>query len=75
MNMEVAFQESFLLIVLLKELLRESTFLGCKVQQFAVIELTTEVVCKQFGDYSAAAAYLPAYVNDYFPIVFHWLFV
>ena len=58
-------QEALVLIVLLKELLTESTFFGSQVQKFFVIELTAELLCQLPGDDAATGTYLPAYVNDY----------
>lgn len=46
LNVEVSFQESFLFVVLFKELLRESAFFCCKVQYLTVVEMAVELFCK-----------------------------
>ena len=38
-------KETFMLIVLLEELLTESTFLGSQVEKFLVVKLTAELFC------------------------------
>ena len=65
MDMEKGTQEALMLIVLLKELLTESTFLGSQVEKFLIIELTAELLCQLPGDDAATGTYLPADVNDY----------
>ena len=58
-------KETFVLIVLLEELLTESTFLGSQVEKFLVVKLTAELFCQLPGNDPATGTYLPANVNDY----------
>ena len=63
--MEEGTQEALVLIVLLEELLTESTFLGSQVEKLLVVKLTVEPFCQLPGDDPATGTYLPANVNDY----------
>ena len=44
--MKQSFHETLLLVVLLEKLFAESTLLGCKIKQLAVVELAVELCCQ-----------------------------
>ena len=71
MHMEERLQEASLFIVLLKEFLREPTFLSSKVQQLFIQESATKLVGKDAGYFSSATSYLSADVYYNFILVFH----
>ena len=66
MNVEVALQKSFLLIVLLEEFFGETALLGRKIENLTVVELAVELICQQPCDDPATASDLPSDVYDQF---------
>jgi hypothetical protein len=58
------------LIILLKQFFTETALLGCKVQQFTVVESATEIVGQHFGYNPSATAQLASHVY-YNLLVFH----
>ena len=73
MHVEQRAEKAFLLVVLLEELLAEAALLGCKVEQFLVVEVAPEVLGQLLGDDESAAAKLAPYV-DYYLFVVHYLY-
>ena len=67
--MEYLVKESLSLVVLLKEFLTKSAFLGSKIKHLAVVELAAKLVCKHLCHYSAATTKLATYA--YYQIVVH----
>ena len=72
MDMEVRFKKSSLFVVLLKELFRETTLLGCKVQNFLVVELAIKLFCKGFCYAASATSELSPNVDQF---LFHLSFL
>ena len=64
MYVEVSFHKSLLLIILLKELLREATLLSCNIEYLTVIVLTSELICKHLCNDMATTTYLTTNVYD-----------
>ena len=55
-EVEERFEKLFVLVVLLEELLAETTLLGCKVEQFPVVELAVELLCELLRDDTSSGA-------------------
>ena len=58
-------QKTFLLVVLLEELLRESALLSSQVQQLPIIELRLEILCQHPAYLLTSCTYLSANINNY----------
>ena len=71
MHVEERFEESLLLIVLFKEFLAESAFLGGQAQQFAVEKPAVQLFGQHLGNGSSATAQLPSYAYGQVVISFH----
>ena len=72
MRVKEGLEKAFVLIILLKKLLTEPTFLSSQIEYLFVIELTSKLIGKQFGDNASTTAHLASNVNDYFLVVSHW---